>query len=173
MEKREHRDLLRDKDKDGSSKPGTPTQDSNHGEMDLRLTNSTQSIQNVVPQGSKKRCRDFDEKGICFKLYFNFRNATVLYFSGYCMRGEMCLFDHGVDPVVLEDVLAYNPNGTPTVVTSGVLPGPILAPPGHPALISQRMSVPLADNPYNPQAPHIWRDGRFRGPRPLMGIARV
>lgn len=32
-----------------------------------------------------KRCRDFDEKG-------------------YCMRGETCPWDHGVDPVVLEDL---------------------------------------------------------------------
>ncbi|OXA53251.1 RNA-binding protein 26 [Folsomia candida] len=32
------------------------------------------------------RCRDFDEKGLC-------------------MRGELCPFDHGNDPVVLEDVV--------------------------------------------------------------------
>lgn len=87
------------------------------------------------------------------------------------MRGEMCPFDHGIDPVVLEDsaltrVLTYNPDGTPTVVAPGVLSGPIIGPPGHPALMGQRMTVPMTDNPYNPQAPHIWRDGRFRGPRP-------
>ncbi|XP_078258447.1 RNA-binding protein 26 isoform X2 [Rhinoraja longicauda] len=33
----------------------------------------------------KKRCRDYDEKG-------------------FCMRGDMCPFDHGSDPVVVEDV---------------------------------------------------------------------
>uniref|UniRef100_A0A8C1YGV8 RNA binding motif protein 26 n=1 Tax=Cyprinus carpio TaxID=7962 RepID=A0A8C1YGV8_CYPCA len=32
-----------------------------------------------------KRCRDYDEKG-------------------FCMRGDMCPFDHGSDPVVVEDV---------------------------------------------------------------------
>lgn len=34
---------------------------------------------------SGQRCRDFEEKG-------------------YCMRGETCRWDHGVDPVVLEDI---------------------------------------------------------------------
>lgn len=56
--------------KETRSGAGTPTQDSNHGDMDLRLTNSTQSIQSVVSQqinntdsrSSKRRCRDFDEK---------------------------------------------------------------------------------------------------------------
>lgn len=56
--------------KEPRSGAGTPTQDSNHGDMDLRLTNSTQSIQSVVSQqinntdgrSSKRRCRDFDEK---------------------------------------------------------------------------------------------------------------
>lgn len=91
------------------------------------------------------------------------------------MRGEMCPFDHGIDPVVLEDtaltrVLTYNPNGTPAVVSSGVIPTPVLNAPGHP-MMGQRMPL-QHDHPYNPQAPHIWRDGRFRGPRP-MGIARV
>ncbi|XP_023311914.1 zinc finger protein swm isoform X3 [Anoplophora glabripennis] len=156
LEKRDRRDSLKEKEKE-PSRPGTPTQDSNHGDMDLRLTNSTQSIQSVVvQQGSKKRCRDFDEKG-------------------YCMRGEMCPFDHGIDPVVLEDatltrVLSYNPNGTPVVVPSGVIPTPVLNAPGHP-MLGQRHPVPQ-DNPYNPQAPQIWRDARFRGPRPL-GIPRV
>ncbi|KAJ8916686.1 hypothetical protein NQ315_000331 [Exocentrus adspersus] len=152
LEKR--RDALKEKE---PSRPGTPTQDSNHGDMDLRLTNSTQSIQSVVvQQNSKKRCRDFDEKG-------------------YCMRGEMCPFDHGIDPVVLEDaalsrVLSYNPNGTPVVVSSGVIPTPMLTAPGHP-MLGQRHPTPQ-DNPYNPQAPQIWRDTRFRGPRPL-GMPRV
>ncbi|CAL8350254.1 unnamed protein product [Merluccius merluccius] len=37
------------------------------------------------PQQPRKRCRDYDEKG-------------------FCMRGDMCPFDHGSDPVVVEDV---------------------------------------------------------------------
>ncbi|CAG9862332.1 unnamed protein product [Phyllotreta striolata] len=151
MEKRDRRDS--GKDKDNGSRAGTPTQDANP-DLDGRL--GTQSVPSVVVPGSKKRCRDFDEKG-------------------YCMRGEMCPFDHGIDPVVLEDsaltrVLTYNPNGAPTVVSSAVIPAPVINAPGHP-MMGQRMPMPH-DNPYNPQAPHIFRDGRFRGPRP-MGIARM
>jgi RNA-binding protein 26 len=146
------KDGFKDKDaKEGHSRPGTPTQDSNHGDMDLRLTNSTQSIQSVVvQQNSKRRCRDFDEKG-------------------YCMRGEMCPFDHGVDPVVLEDsalssVLTYNPNSAPADVPP--IGAPILNTTGHP------MMGPRGIPPeYNPQAPQMWNRPGFRGPRP-MGIPR-
>lgn len=153
LEKRDRRDS----NKDTHSRPGTPTQDSNHGDMDLRLTNSTQSIQSVVvQQNNKRRCRDFDEKG-------------------YCMRGEMCPFDHGVDPVVLEDtaltrVLSYNPNGTPADVGAGggggVLNAPIINGPG---ILGPRPNI---QPEYNPQAPQMWNRGGFRGPRPL-GPPRV
>nr|XP_008195644.1 PREDICTED: LOW QUALITY PROTEIN: RNA-binding protein 26 [Tribolium castaneum] len=151
------KDSFKDKDaKEGHSRPGTPTQDSNHGDMDLRLTNSTQSIQSVVvQQNSKRRCRDFDEKG-------------------YCMRGEMCPFDHGVDPVVLEDsalssVLTYNPNAPPTDVPP--IGAPLLNAAGH-GMMGPRGLPPE----YNPQAPSMWTGrsgggGGFRGPRP-MGIPR-
>lgn len=49
---------------------GTPTQDSNHGDVDMRLSTTSQSIQSVVAVASgpnsqtsfqaKRRCRDFD-----------------------------------------------------------------------------------------------------------------
>lgn len=39
----------------------------------------------AAPPPSRRRCRDYDEKG-------------------FCMRGDMCVFDHGSDPVVVEDV---------------------------------------------------------------------
>lgn len=70
----------------------------------------------------KRRCRDFDEKG-------------------YCMRGDLCQWDHGADPVVLEDaaltrvfsnpplVPEYNPL-TPDIWCGS---GPFAAyPPPHP-----------------------------------------
>lgn len=64
------------------------------------------------------RCRDFDEKG-------------------YCMRGETCPWDHGVNPVVLEDI------NNPTLMT-------IQAP-------HIRVSAE-----YNPDAPEIWaQSGSF------------
>lgn len=59
---------------EGSPGGGTPTQDSNHGDVDMRLSTTSQSIQSVVavassisnnqtssfPQQAKRRCRDFD-----------------------------------------------------------------------------------------------------------------
>ncbi len=66
----------------------------------------------------KFRCRDYDEKG-------------------YCMRGDLCPYDHGADPVVLEDVelssmLNYN-RPPPQVGAGGAAPpGPLpVGPPPH------------------------------------------
>lgn len=64
------------------------------------------------------RCRDFDEKG-------------------YCMRGETCPWDHGVNPVVLEDI------NNPTMMT---IQGPHMR----------------STAEYNPDAPEIWaQSGSF------------
>ncbi|XP_031634192.1 zinc finger protein swm [Contarinia nasturtii] len=69
----------------------------------------------LSPQPPKKndRCRDFDEKG-------------------YCMRGETCPWDHGVNPVVLEDI------NNPTLMT---------------------IQAPHRSAEYNPDAPEIWAQG--------------
>eukprot|EP00096_Caligus_rogercresseyi_P004457 TRINITY_DN18726_c0_g1_i1.p1 TRINITY_DN18726_c0_g1~~TRINITY_DN18726_c0_g1_i1.p1 ORF type:complete len:838 (-),score=312.60 TRINITY_DN18726_c0_g1_i1:518-3031(-) len=63
-----------------------------------------------TPSSNKKRaprCRDYDEKG-------------------FCMRGDMCKYDHGSDAVVLEDNAASGPPSSSSV------PPPYLpyAPPG-------------------------------------------
>lgn len=65
----------------------------------------------------RKRCRDYDEKG-------------------FCMRGDMCPFDHGSDPVVVEDVnlpnmLPFQPPPIPVVEPPppGLPPPPLLNPP--------------------------------------------
>ncbi|XP_031776825.1 RNA-binding protein 26 isoform X6 [Nasonia vitripennis] len=62
-----------DRMQDGGASPGggTPTQDSNHGDVDMRLSTTSQSIQSVVAVASnmprsgnfqgKRRCRDFDD----------------------------------------------------------------------------------------------------------------
>lgn len=75
----------------------------------------------LSPQQKKNdRCRDFDEKG-------------------YCMRGETCPWDHGVNPVVLEDI------NNPTLMT--------IQPP--------HMRGGTASE-YNPDAPEIWaQSGSF------------
>ncbi|XP_047038809.1 RNA-binding protein 26 [Helicoverpa zea] len=87
----------------------------------------------------KRRCRDFDEKG-------------------YCMRGDLCQWDHGSDPVVLEDAAA--------ALSS------VLALPPAPA-------VPE----YNPLTPDIWCGGfpaypppqphHPHPPRELIPIPRI
>uniref|UniRef100_H0W297 RNA-binding protein 26 n=1 Tax=Cavia porcellus TaxID=10141 RepID=H0W297_CAVPO len=63
----------------------------------------------VRPPMPKKRCRDYDEKG-------------------FCMRGDMCPFDHGSDPVVVEDVNL--PGMLPFPAQPPVVEGP--PPPGLP-----------------------------------------
>lgn len=80
--------------------------------------------------GERKRCRDFDEKG-------------------YCMRGETCPWDHGVDPVVLEDINNPSLLGLSNVSSVG-------------------LRAPLHSE-YNPDAPDLWnRNPRF-GPGPNSG----
>ncbi|XP_044142112.1 RNA-binding protein 26 isoform X2 [Bufo gargarizans] len=61
------------------------------------------------PPIPKKRCRDYDEKG-------------------FCMRGDLCPFDHGSDPVVVEDVNL--PGILPFPAQPPVVDGP--PPPGLP-----------------------------------------
>ena len=130
--------------------------------MDLRLINTTQSIQSIVVQQQnatetrvqKRRCRDYDEKG-------------------YCLKGEMCLFDHGVDPVVLEDstlsrVLTYAPNGRTAIPdVQGVIPPPIMATASHP-IVHGITPRPIAPE-YNPQVPQMWQRSGYRGSRQILG----
>ncbi|XP_034934602.1 RNA-binding protein 26-like isoform X2 [Chelonus insularis] len=167
-------------DRIDASPGGTPTQDSNHGDIDMRLSTTSQSIQSVVavasnipnnqtgPFPSKRRCRDFDEKG-------------------YCMRGDLCPYDHGTDPVVLEDValsrfISVGPHGAqaPGTVPVTAIPEP---PPGHNGN-APPPHVPLASLPpphlrnqhhsnmeYNPDAPSM--EPRLpwgRHPQPNAGI---
>ncbi|XP_066562784.1 RNA-binding protein 26 isoform X2 [Amia ocellicauda] len=57
----------------------------------------------------RKRCRDYDEKG-------------------FCMRGDMCPFDHGSDPLVVEDV------NLPGILPFQAQPPPIVEAPPPPGL---------------------------------------
>ncbi|XP_076663293.1 zinc finger protein swm isoform X3 [Andrena cerasifolii] len=131
---------------EGSPGGGTPTQDSNHGDVDMRLSTTSQSIQSVVAVASsvpnnqpgfqaKRRCRDFDEKG-------------------YCMRGDLCPYDHGTDPVVLEDValsrvLTFGPHSAqaPGTVPVTAVPEPPPGPNGN----APPQHLPLASLP----PPHL------------------
>ncbi|XP_076163157.1 zinc finger protein swm isoform X2 [Ptiloglossa arizonensis] len=167
VDRSERMDVDRTERIEGSPGGGTPTQDSNHGDVDMRLSTTSQSIQSVVAVASsvpnnqpgfqtKRRCRDFDEKG-------------------YCMRGDLCPYDHGTDPVVLEDValsrvLTFGPHSAqaPGTVPVTAVPEPPQgpngnAPPQHlplaslppPHLRNQHHSNMDAFAEYNPDAPSM------------------
>uniref|UniRef100_A0A1Q3EZX2 Putative rna-binding protein 26 n=1 Tax=Culex tarsalis TaxID=7177 RepID=A0A1Q3EZX2_CULTA len=87
------------------------------------------AVDGALLGGKRQRCRDFDEKG-------------------YCMRGETCPWDHGVDPVVLEDI-------------------------NNPALITIQSAAQLRTGPihpeYSPDAPELWnRPPNFPPGRPSI-----
>lgn len=183
IDRTERMDVDRTERIDGSPGGGTPTQDSNHGDVDMRLSTTSQSIQSVVAVASsvpnsqpgfqaKRRCRDFDEKG-------------------YCMRGDLCPYDHGTDPVVLEDVAlsrvltfgphsAQAPGTVPVTAVPEPPPGPNgNAPPQHlplaslppPHLRNQHHSNMDAFAEYNPDAPSMEpRMPWGRHPQPGPGI---
>uniref|UniRef100_A0AAZ3SJD5 RNA binding motif protein 26 n=1 Tax=Oncorhynchus tshawytscha TaxID=74940 RepID=A0AAZ3SJD5_ONCTS len=73
-----------------------------------------QSLDRPLPP-QRKRCRDYDEKG-------------------FCMRGDICPFDHGIDPVVVEDVNLPNMFQAPPPIPGVAQPPPGLPPPLPPGL---------------------------------------
>jgi len=88
-----------------------------------------------TPTAKKPRCRDYDEKG-------------------FCLRGDLCKFDHGTDAVVLEDSAktlgapGYQPGAAttepyvPGVPVPGIpFPPPVLTvpPPGYPQYGGKRV----------------------------------
>ncbi|XP_040005857.1 RNA-binding protein 27 isoform X4 [Xiphias gladius] len=104
----------------------------------------------------KQRCRDYDEKG-------------------FCVRGDLCPFDHGNDPLIVDDVNLPNmiPFPPPPVMPPAGLPmPPITEPP--PSLRMPSMPpygqppppgvFPMTDNydpeGYNPESPGLTAAGR-------------
>nr|XP_055036093.1 RNA-binding protein 27 isoform X2 [Misgurnus anguillicaudatus] len=70
----------------------------------------------------KHRCRDYDEKG-------------------FCIRGDLCPFDHGNDPLIVDDVTL------PTMI-------PFPPPPGLPRMPMPPMTEPPPGMPMPPMPPH-------------------
>lgn len=85
-------------------------------------TNGDRATRSLSPNAKNVRCRDFDEKG-------------------YCMRGETCPWDHGVNPVVLEDI-------------------------NNPMMAIQSGPNVRSGGEYNPDAPEIWAQGNTFGGAP-------
>ncbi|EFO25866.1 cutaneous T-cell lymphoma tumor antigen se70-2 [Loa loa] len=98
----------------------------------------------------KKRCRDYDEKG-------------------YCMKGDQCIYDHGPDPVVVDDIALEKmvTNGAKPAVTQ-IATNFSVPPPGYTPLnppppgvdnvyatnSSAVVSAALSEG-YNPEAPAL------------------
>uniref|UniRef100_A0A8D3DNW9 RNA binding motif protein 27 n=1 Tax=Scophthalmus maximus TaxID=52904 RepID=A0A8D3DNW9_SCOMX len=86
----------------------------------------------------KQRCRDYDEKG-------------------FCVRGDLCPFDHGNDPLIVDDVNLPNmiPFPPPPVMIPPMPPYGQPAPPGV---------FPISNNydpeGYNPESPALTTAGR-------------
>ncbi|KAK5858810.1 hypothetical protein PBY51_002925 [Eleginops maclovinus] len=78
----------------------------------------------------KQRCRDYDEKG-------------------FCVRGDLCLFDHGNDPLIVDDVNLPNiiPFPPPPVMPPGGLPMPPITEPPPPLRMP---AMPLYGQPPPP-----------------------
>lgn len=79
----------------------------------------------------KERCRDYEEQG-------------------FCLKGDLCPFDHGSDPVVLDGIPF--PNGA-----NGPIPPPQQAPLQAPLQQTPLLPTPGSwpPEPYNPEAPAI------------------
>ncbi|XP_048398976.1 RNA-binding protein 27 isoform X1 [Stegostoma tigrinum] len=98
----------------------------------------------------KRRCRDYDEKG-------------------FCMRGDLCLFDHGNDPLIVEDVTLPGMIPFPPPPPGLPPPGHQLPPPGH------HLPPPLAGLPPNLRLPPLPPPGQppppgihpVSGPHPI------
>lgn len=84
-----------------------------HSPVDMVI--GDRATRSLSPNAKNDRCRDFDEKG-------------------YCMRGETCPWDHGVNPVVLEDI-------------------------NNPMIAIQAAPNVRSGGEYNPDAPEIWAQG--------------
>uniref|UniRef100_A0AAZ3S7C2 RNA binding motif protein 26 n=1 Tax=Oncorhynchus tshawytscha TaxID=74940 RepID=A0AAZ3S7C2_ONCTS len=110
-----------------------------------------QSLDRPLPP-QRKRCRDYDEKG-------------------FCMRGDICPFDHGIDPVVVEDVNLPNMFQAPPPIPGVAQPPPGLPPPpGPPPLLTPppvnlRPPVPLTGS-LPPGLPPVFYLNLYHPPGP-------
>ncbi|TRY58110.1 hypothetical protein DNTS_025528, partial [Danionella cerebrum] len=101
----------------------------------------------------KHRCRDYDEKG-------------------FCIRGELCLFDHGNDPLIVDDVTLPNmiPFPPPPLLPRISIPPMTEPPPGMPmphpphGLPPPPGIYPIQNSydpeAYNPESPGLTGPGR-------------
>ncbi|KAA0720438.1 RNA-binding protein 27 [Triplophysa tibetana] len=86
----------------------------------------------------KHRCRDYDEKG-------------------FCIRGDLCPFDHGNDPLIVDDVTLPTmiPFPPPPVLPRMPMPPMTEPPPGMPMPMPPRGQPPPPGIYPMPRPPHI------------------
>lgn len=110
-----------------------------------------------VDKKRKQRCRDFDEKG-------------------YCMSGDQCQFDHGPDPVVVDDHALEKMVKMPKGNSAPTAPNFSLPPPGYNPIATQPPppGIAVADAGYNPEAPALSSGPNFSvPPPPIMGMSQA
>nr|CDJ91938.1 Zinc finger domain containing protein [Haemonchus contortus] len=108
-----------------------------------------------IDERRKRRCRDYDEKG-------------------YCMQGDHCVFDHGPDPVVVDDSALEKMVKIPekpashnfTIPPPGYHP-PNPPPPGVEPIFTGPPPGPRPVEGYNPEAPSLSGPDFSMPPPPL------
>ncbi|CAJ0962959.1 unnamed protein product, partial [Mesorhabditis belari] len=118
----------------------------------VRRRSRSRSADRKDERKKKQRCRDYDEQG-------------------FCMRGDACQFDHGPDPVVIDEKgwkssskgIITKPPSFPTAPPNFNLP-----PPGYTPIGAAQPPPPgiVADGGYNPDAPAMSLD--FSVPPPSL-----
>ncbi|XP_028406262.1 RNA-binding protein 26-like [Dendronephthya gigantea] len=126
-----------EKKREGSSdrentQRGSESYKGKHGRFDDNRSSVKSRLYKGRPWPKRGRCRDYDEKG-------------------YCMRGELCPYDHGNDPLVVEDV---NIPGIVLGFPRAPHPGAFIpeAAALNPAGLGMRAPIPSIQYPVRPAA---------------------
>ncbi|CAL1271983.1 unnamed protein product [Larinioides sclopetarius] len=124
-------------------------QHADHGDTDYRQKPPSAVVPSQLNSYSSKRiskrCQDYDERG-------------------YCLRGDLCVYDHGTDPILVEDVSSVLNFGVvsqdryedSTGTKSPKQPPPPSSPPPLPPPPPPLPPLPppgYVPEPYNPEAP--------------------
>ncbi|KHJ89308.1 hypothetical protein OESDEN_10871 [Oesophagostomum dentatum] len=108
----------------------------------------------------RRRCRDYE--GDCDTFLLMTSATRLSSEKGYCMRGDMCQFDHGPDPVVVDDSALEKMVKIPEKPSSHNFsippPGyhpPNPPPPGVEPIFAAPPPGPRPVEGYNPEAPSL------------------
>jgi hypothetical protein len=125
-------------------------------------------VKEELKKSQKLRCRDFDGKSPKY-IYTHYNMSYIVTEKGYCMRGDQCPFDHGPDPVVVDDTalekMVNIGKNVPLPNFSVPPPGytPLHPPPPgvdaiyvpHSGTILPSATATISTDAYNPEAPAL------------------